>query len=229
VRPSLIRALAAIVVAAIVSACSGGAAPSTAPVATGPAGSPLPAGTYTSKAFTPAVTYTLPAGWQNIDDLATYLSLNPFANDAVGIHFFKDPPPMSQATGCPSATEVAVGTSSADLVKWIRARPGLTVSQPAIATIDGLPATQIDVRIIDGWTDSCPFANGIPTVPLFYRPGTDGYRWVIAGSERLRLYFVDVPGVGLVVVDIDAFDGSQFDALAQLAKPIVDSLKIARP
>lgn len=228
-RPSLVRAFAATVVVAVVSACSGGAAPSASPVATGPTGSPLPAGTHTSKGFTPAITFTVPAGWENRDDLATYLSLNPFGNDAVGIHFFKDPPPMSQATGCPSATEVAVGTSSADLVKWIRARPGLTVTQPAIATIDGLPATAIDIRIIGGWTDSCPFANGIPTVPLFYRPGSDGYRWVIAGSERLRLYFVDVPGAGLVVVDVDAFDGGQFDALAELAKPIVASVKIARP
>jgi hypothetical protein len=216
---------------AFVGGCSGSASPSatSSVAASGPPRTALPAGTYTSKKFSPPVTFTLPDGWENVNDASTYLSLNPLGNDAVGIHLFRDPPAMSQATGCPAATEVAVGTSSGELVKWIRARPGLKVGAPAMATIGGLPATALDLSIIDGWTDSCPFANGIPTVPLFFRPGEDGYRWVVAGSERLRLYFVDVPGAGLVVVDVDAFDGSQFDALVEAAKPIVASLSIAKP
>ena len=79
-------------------------------------------------------------------------------------------------------------------------------------------------RIVDGWQASCPFANGLPTVPLFV--GQDNQlRWVVAGSERLRLSLLDVPGGGTVVVDIDAFDGSLMDGLLDAASPIVASFQ----
>ena len=77
-----------------------------------------------------------------------------------------------------------------------------------------------------GWRPSCPFAEGLPTVPLIFQP-PDGYRWVVAGSERLRLYLLDIPGGGLVVVDIDAFDGARWEAILEAAGPIVRSFSFA--
>jgi hypothetical protein len=71
---------------------------------------------------------------------------------------------------------------------------------------------------------SCPFAKGVPTVPLLVGK-EPGFRWVVAGSERLRLYVLDVPGGGTVIVDIDAFDGELFDAFAVAAAPVVISLQ----
>ncbi len=95
-------------------------------------------------------------------------------------------------------------------------------------TVGGLRGTELDVAIASGWKASCPFANGLPTVPLFV--GSDGQlRWVIAGSERLRLDLLDVPGGGTVVVDTDTFDGTLWDQLLAVATPIVQSFRFATP
>jgi hypothetical protein len=186
----------------------------------------LPAGTYTSAAFRPPVTFTLPAGWWAPSDAADYLGLRPVTSDLIGIHFFRDPLAASQDPACPTVAEPGVGTLAADLSAWIRGLDGLVVSNPRLATIGGLPGIELDVAIAADRTMSCPFAEGLPTVPLFVG-GADGFRWVVAGNERLRLTLLDVPAGGTVVVDIDAFDGSLMDSLLVEAAPIVQGLSFA--
>jgi hypothetical protein len=161
-------------------------------------------------------------------DQADYLNLQPVTSDVIGIHLFRDPRAASQDASCPTAPQAGVGTQSTDLVRWIRGLPGLTVSNPKIVTVGGLRGTEIDVRIADGWTASCSFANGLPTVPLFVG-STGSLRWVVAGTERLRLDLLDVPAGGTVVVDQDAFEGAQMDSLLAAAAPIMASLSFAVP
>lgn len=219
---SVIAAAAVLMAAVLVAACSASATP--APSAAAP--SALPAGTYTSTAFQPPATYTLPAGWEKAADSTAYLWLRPAGNEVVGIHFFRDAVAASQDPTCPTEPAAGVGTTAADLVAWIGERPGLTVSAPVATTTGGLRGFVIDVAIIDGWLFSCPFAEGLPTVPLLV--GKDpGFRWVVAGNERLRMYILDLPGGGTVIVDVDAFDGDLFDAFAEQAAPIVISLEFA--
>ena len=67
--------------------------------------------------------------------------------------------------------------------------------------VGGLRGVELDVAIAAGWAASCPFAEGIPTVPLIVGPNPDeSFRWVVAGSERLRISILDVPGGGTVKV-----------------------------
>jgi hypothetical protein len=200
----------------------GGPAASPSPATTGPRPSPLPAGTYQSNAFSPALSFTLPEGWWIAADSADYLALQPVASDQAGIFLFRDPQAASQNSACPIEPEPSVGSLSSDLSIWIRARPGLTVGTPRLVEVGGLHGSELDVAITQGWTGSCPFANGLPAVPLFVDPATE-LRWVVAGSERLRLSLLDVAGGGTLVVDIDAFDGSLMDTLINQATPIVNS------
>ena len=221
----MIRGLATLAFALVLAGC-GATAPASPSTAATPAPSALAAGTYTSVTFKPAVTFTVGDGWELPSDALAYMLVRPVGDQNNGIHFFHNPQALSQATDCPAAAQPNVGTTSVELITWIRSLKGLVVGTPAMVTVGGLPATSIDVGIADGWTQSCPFANGAPTVPLFY--GQDsGLRWIVVGNERLRLSFVDVPNAGLVVVDIDAFDGTQFNALLSAASPVVKSLKIA--
>jgi hypothetical protein len=217
--------LAALLIAGFAAGCSGSSAGGA-----GPSGSPspagLPAGAYTSRTFAPAVTATLPAGWWNPSDDADYFALQPVESDQVGIHVFRTPRAASQDAACPLTAAPGVDSGSVGLLTWIRARPGLAVSNPRLVVVGGLSGTEIDIHIADGWTASCPFANGIPTVPLFIG-GSGSLRWVIAGSERLRLDILDVPAGGMVVVDQDAFDGADFDSFVNAAAPIVRSLRFA--
>ena len=221
----VVTLIVAAVVATFVAAGCGSAAVAT-PSASAQA-SALPAGNYTSRAFQPALTFTLPDGWDNPADSASYFQIRPAGSEVVGIHLFRDPKPASQDASCPQTAQPGVGGSSKDLVTWIRALPGLVVSDPVLVTIGGLTGVSLDLRIEDGWKASCPFANGLATVPLFV--GAKGeYRWVIAGNEQLRLSVLDVPD-GAVVVDVDAFDGGVINDLLAAADPIVNSFSFAKP
>lgn len=195
-----------------------------APGSPGP--STLPAGTYASQVFKPTVTFTVPDAWLVGADTAPYFQLLPASSDVVGIHLFRDAKAASQDPACPDTAAAGVGTSATELVEWIRGRPGLVVGDPKPITVGGLSGQEIDVAIKGGWTASCPFANGTPTVPLITH-GAGGYRWVVAGNERLRLDILDVPAGGTVIVDIDAFDGLLMDELVRLATPIVESFSFA--
>jgi hypothetical protein len=209
--------------ATVIAACgSSGATPTPAP--SGPPA--LAPGTYTSSAFSPALTFTVPAGWEEAADTPTYLEIRPAGSEVAGIHLFRDPAAASQDLQCPQTPEAGVGGSSSELAAWIRDRPGLVVGDPKLASVGGLRGTEIDLAILDGWTASCPFADGAPTVPLFVGVKAE-YRWVVAGSERLRLDLLDVPGGGTLVVDIDAFDGALMDDLLRVAAPIVGTFKFA--
>jgi hypothetical protein len=206
--------------------CTGSTSPT--PVATTPPAGMAP-GEYTTAGFEPPVTYTLPEGWLIAGDAPDYFALQPVTSDLIGIHLFRTPLAASQALDCPITPAPGVGTAAAELVDWIAARPGLTVGEPVAVSLGGLGGLRLDVAIVEGWAVSCPFAGGLPTVPLFVSPTDPDFRWVIAGTERLRLDILDVPGNGTIVVDIDAFDGSLMDGLLPAASPIVEGMRFGLP
>lgn len=199
----------------------------------GPGGTPgpslpaaLPAGTYQSRSFQPPLAFTIPDGWYVAEDSPDFLELHPVESRDEGIYLFRDPSAASQDASCPLAPEPGVGGLSTDLSTWIRGRPGFVTSNPRLAEVGGLRGVELDVGIVDTWTASCSFANGAPTVPLFVKQASN-LRWVVAGSERLRLSLLDVPGGGTVVVDIDAFDGSLWSDFLARATPIVQAFHFA--
>ena len=216
--------LGLVVAVTVASGCGGSASPTAATAAPRTA---LPGGTYTSRAFAPPITYTLPDGWLIADDSPDYFALQPVTSDAIGIYVFRSPVAASQDADCPVTPAPGVGTTATDLTGWIRSLPGLVAVEPIVVTRGGLVGFQLDVAIVAGWTPSCPFANGLPTVPLFVSTTTAGFRWVVAGSERLRLTILDVPGAGTVVIDIDAFEGSLMDGFLPAAAPIVETMRFA--
>jgi len=201
------------------------ASPTAAPGTPGP--SALPAGTFASQVFKPTLTFTVPGGWAVGADTTPYFQLLPVTSDLVGIHLFRDARAASQDPACPDTPAAGVGSTGAELVEWIRGRPGLVVSEPTLVTVGGLSGQRIDVAIKDGWTAACPLANGIPTVPLL-TDGTGSFRWIVAGTERMRMDVLDVPGGGTVIVDVDAFDGTLMDQLLKDAEPIVGSFSFAK-
>ncbi|HYO43311.1 MAG TPA: hypothetical protein VES19_08950 [Candidatus Limnocylindrales bacterium] len=223
----MFRGPALVAVALFVAACGGSVPPPAAsPAASAPAATAMPAGTYTSVAFQPAVTFTVPDGWVIAGDSAKFFQLSPAGNEIDGIYLFRDAAAASQDPSCPDEEEPGVGRTSVGLVTWIRSLPGLTVSNPAMATIGGLPATSIDAGIAEGWKQSCSFANGSPTVPLFFG-GASGYRWIVYGTERMRLYITDLPSGGTVTVNINTIDGPYIDQLIAQSLPIVKSMTFA--
>jgi hypothetical protein len=214
-----IMVLALFVLSAIAAGCAGAPAPTDTPA---PTGTLLAPGLHASTVFGEPLSYRVPVGWENPSDSETYFQIRPAGSELAAIHIFLDPFAASQAESCPGERQPYIGTTSSELAAWIADRAGLAVSRPILASVGGLTGVMLDIRIAEGWRPSCPFADGLPTVPLITRaPG--GYHWIVAGNERLRLYLLDRPGGGTVVVDIDAFDGRLFDELLRQAAPVVDS------
>ena len=222
------RVLPLIVFAALVAACGGAVAP---PAASSPtpvpsaATTPMPAGTYTTTAFQPALTFTVPDGWELVDDTPTWVHLQPIGSPDLGLYVFRNAFALSQDPACPTTAEPGVGKTSSELVTWMRSLPGVTAGSPALATIGGLRGAALDLGIKDGWTVSCPFANGVPTTALIRNDGIE--RWVLAGAERLRMYLLDLPDGGNIIVDVDDFAGSSIDSLLSAAAPIIKSFQFA--
>ena len=219
----LATAAVALLILPLVAACSALPGSKASPTASTPA--EIPAGTHTTAAFQPATTYTVPAGWVNAIDDVGYFNLLPGNDQNHGLHVFHNPRALAQDATCPAAPLEGMGFTANALVAWIRSLKGLNVSQPAMITISGLPATQLDISIHADWTPSCSFANGLRTVPLFFWNGNSG--WWLAGDEKARLFLVDVPNQGTVVVDLDSFTGDGFGDLLSNGQPIVKSLQFA--
>ena len=224
------RSIALLVLATTLAACAGQSLPPAAgtdasPTAdAGPTPEVLAAGTYSTRNFRPTLTFTVPEGWELLADTPNWVQLRPTGEADLGLYLFRNAQAASQDPTCPTTPAEGVGMTSSELVTFYRGLPGVIAGNPALVTVGGLNGSSLDLGLAPDWTRSCPFADGIPTVPLLMNTGIE--RWVLAGSERLRLYVLDVPG-GNVVVDVDDFAGSNIDTLLASAAPVIKSFVFA--
>ena len=138
----------------------------------------LEAGTYTTAAFTPQLTYTVPAGWQNLEDLPGNFLLLPPGYDLDGVDAA-----FSEYIGiyasvraenrlCTTEAEAesdepGVAYTPQAIAAEFASRPGLTTTEPQPVTIGGLSGLVMDIRMADGWTGTCFFMPaGEPIVQL---------------------------------------------------------------
>jgi len=121
----------------------------------------LAAGTYTTKNFQPTLTYTVPDGWGNFEDLdGNFLLLPPGAtleggdagtDDYIGIYSS-----VAAVQGCGSGSAPGVGHTPADIAAHLTAnREALKVSAPQAATVGGLQGLVLDLELQTGFTDGC--------------------------------------------------------------------------
>jgi hypothetical protein len=126
---------------------------------------PLRAGTYTSKALNPAVTYTLTADWVNLRDWPEFFQLYPDtpANRALAaagqypphIVILPGPIRVSPSAACAGdSTEV----DAARFVEFLTTRQNLATTGPVPVTVGGLTGQQIDASVEPGWTGCLPHA-----------------------------------------------------------------------
>ncbi len=170
---------------------------------------PLDEGTYTSQRFEPALTFIVPAGWNNPwdtrgsfelwtpgwsdgwddpDDPGIYLLDHP------GITLVRDPRPDE---GCSGHVDATVGTSAIEVATWVANHPAIAAGAPSPVEVGGLTGYQLDVSIADTWRESCP--DGPAAVWLF----DDVYLREYPGFATMRLILLDLPDGGNVLIAID--------------------------
>jgi hypothetical protein len=212
-------------------------AESPSPSACGPRGQTcLAAGTYTSSAFVPAVTYTVPVGWILSGDVRGELDLQFAAGgkyrypdgltfqDAISI--FRRP----VAESASSQTALAgVGTKAHDLAQWLAGHPDLVASSPTPVAIGGVNGFRLVLSLPIGSRtapDHCTSDHGEPRCESLFISSDPAatYGFGLVGPETAVVYLLDLPYGDTVMVVIDDVDGVDQPGLVAAATPIVESL-----
>jgi hypothetical protein len=191
----------------------------------------IDAGTYETTTFEPQITYTVPDGWMNMEDLPgnfwLYLEedaagqATPRGGSYVGIYQNIH----AAAIDCTEAWQEGVGQTPADLAAWYASVPGLVASEPVPVTVGGLAGLQLDLSLEEGDT-TCDF-GGNPGIPLIIGDGVSDVHHVILGEMDIRLVLLEW-GDGNVTLEItNVREQHGADELRSQVQPIVDSLQFA--
>ena len=183
-------------------------------------------GTYTTRAFAPAITYTVPGGWTNGEDLpGNFLLQREGDNRYIGI--FRD---VNAPLACLEAFDPAVAQSVKEYTRWLRRHPLLRVTPPVAVSIGGLHGVYVDISKARGTRGKgCKFSERGGDVPFIIGGrGPASLHHVILdtpGYEE-RLYVLR-QGRGNVVIEVGP-EGAPLGAYLQEVMPILRSLKFGR-
>ena len=218
---------------AIPPATTSPAAPSASPVASptqAPCGNPeggnclgpLAAGTYTTQIFDPAITYTVPVGWDNEEDtIGNFLLIPPAGNlpgvnagtsDFVGVYRSVGAP-----NGCKEGTAPGVASTAAAVTAWISHDPSLVVTGRHAVRIGGLSGTVMDL-VVSPRAKPCPYSNGTPVAPYITGVGSSGLDHNTGPGQKTRIYLLDHGGNALAIEVVDVHRGRDLDAHSALTK-----------
>jgi len=160
--------------------------------------------------FSPRITYVVPSGWTNVEDLPSIFLLVPpvgtvdgvdaDTSDFLGIYrgvAAADP-------DCTRGMEKGVGQSSAALAAWLRAHEELIATAARPVNVGGVTGLVIDLRLDPKYRGTCPYLpDRSPVVPLLYGVQSAGVEHGITPSYTTRLYLLDSQGTNTVIEVVD--------------------------
>lgn len=199
----------------------------------------LAPGTHKSVIFTPLVppadwqfhygqfSYTVPAGWTNNEDGPGGFALAKQAGpENTAIFLWNDVVAHSQAERCSETPEPGVGRTAEAIATWLTTVPGLVATAPVPVSYGGLRGMMVDLSVAPTWTASCPYAyaSGLPLVSTFTDPAEGpGLDWNVQGEGRTRIIALDIGDGRALVINIEAQNKADYDALLPGAMEIVNS------
>ena len=190
----------------------------------------LEPGRHQSAEFIPPITYAIPTdapvAWDVPEDLPGTFTLHPAGPETDAIFVFRDVRVLTE--GCNPVVDESVGNTAADIGAWMTSNPGIVSTPVEPVTQGGLRGVVLDIAASGTYTTICsasrpPYPDWLPILPLFAGAGSGDLTWFIGGDEELRLYLLDMPGGGNLVISIDAI-GGDFQALLDVTEPVVDSI-----
>lgn len=190
----------------------------------------LVAGPHRSEQFIPPIEYIIPpdspVAWDNPEDHPGTFTLHPAGPDTDAIFLFRDVRVLTE--GCTPTFDPAVGNTAAEIAAWMTANPGITSTLAEPVTHGGLRGVLLDIAASGTYTTVCPdepsgYPAGLPVLPLFAGAGSGDLTWYVGGDERMRLYLLDMPGGGNIVISIDAIAGD-FETLLEVTQRVLDGV-----
>lgn len=181
----------------------------------------LEPGTYTTLRFQPAITYTVPEGWTNFEDLEGNFLLQrvtDFSNQDIStgpfVGVYQN---IAAPNGCAESADPEVGQSVDDLLAWFQANEQLTVTDPQPVTMGGLTGVYIEVAKAPdapgcAWELEAKYGK---FVPLIIGGGISHLHHVSVSPEwKERLYLLSFGEDGNVLIEVGPEGGSLPDYLA---------------
>jgi hypothetical protein len=209
------------------SPASSTAPATTAPVCPNPEGQlclgKLDAGTYTTKVFIPAITYTVPAGWWNYEDTpGNFLLVPPYGDlpgvnagtsDYIGIYGSV----VAEAYTCTGRDQVTgVLWKPAPVARHLSQQHGLVTTRPRPVQVGGLKGVVLDIRLRHGAGLHCP-GYAPRYFPIITGVGRTGLDHGVISHMVMRLYLLQTSGGSVLAVEVDdVTDGRHLDRLSQI-------------
>jgi hypothetical protein len=190
---------------------------------------PLEPGTYTTEEMVIPITYTVPEGWANYEDLpgnfllvppsGTLAGVNPGTSDFIGVYIG-----VAAAMGdCGEAPQPDVDTTPEAMMAWYADLPGLNMSAPKTVELGGLNGLVSDLEVDEAHATFCPYEGfeDVPLVPLVVGVGPAGLHHVVIPGSITRLYLFLAPSstsqtIAIEITEIEGGDSlDDLDAVVQ--------------
>ena len=202
------------------------------------------AGTYSTNRWNPygeftygQATFTLPDGWAvtydsqaalflgGADDYAKSVDGDP--EPAWGLRSWADvaaaaPDSDDCSSGPTDQPDPTVGTGAANIAAWMASLPTLNATRSTM-TIGGLQAEVVDAEIAEG-ASVCEWGV-ITIVSRTSKP--DPFNYGISRGQHMRFILIDVLPERTISIALDDSGHPGFDALAEVAMPIVESFEFS--
>ena len=185
----------------------------------------IDAGTYTTQLFSPTLTYTVPAGWGNLEDMAgnflllppgsTLRGVNPGTSDYLGVYTS-----VVAAGPCTGQPRPGIAETFDGLVGWLKADPALALANLHDVTVGGLDGVVMDISMKDPKGDGC--TDGI-WGDVYVGKNPSSLVHAVAKDYPLRVYLLHNGDRTLAVELANAIGGSEYPDWFSAATPIVDS------
>jgi hypothetical protein len=184
---------------------------------------PLAAGTYATKVFHPAITYTVPEGWKNYEDTPGNFLLVPPHGDLPGVNggtsdFIGVYSSVAAPNGCEDGTATGVLATPAGYRGWAAHQRGFRDPRFRPVSVGGLSGIVADLRLPRGWSKTCAYSNGLPVQPMITGLGVSSLDHNVIPGQVTRLYLLDYleGALAIEVVDIkDAHHLPEYDTVVR--------------
>lgn len=182
---------------------------------------PVAAGTYTTEYFLPAITYTVPTGWDNAEDQHGSFVLVPPEGDLNGVDagtsdFIGVYSTVAAPNGCKAGPAPGVGTTATAVASWMTRDPSLVVTDKRAIKLGGLSGVVMDLAI-SARAKPCPYSGGKPVAPYLF--GVDlsvGVEHNTGPGAKTRMYVLNNDGGALAVEVVDVHGGDHLDGLSAI-------------
>jgi hypothetical protein len=199
---------------------------------------PLAAGTFTTRVFDPSITYTVPEGWENGEDLPGNFLLYRAVDDPHGnepttyVGIYADVYAASQAciegSEPPEAPEPGVSLAAREWIDWVTGLPGVD-SRAGVqqVTVGGLTGWSTD--LVARGKQACSF-DGNEGTPILIGSGRSQVHHMLGPGAGMGLIVLDRPGGGNIAIEISSMDEDlPWSEYRALVEPIIASLRFGAP